>query len=161
MALFEWTDDFIIGITAIDDDHKLLVSLINQLHEAVEAKQSQEIIASVLTVLMEYTCTHFAREEKILEKSRYPDFEMHKERHQSLKEQVIKIHRRFVEGEVDGIDTETLVFLKEWLTKHILGTDLTYKSYVQGISLTPKEEMEVLGFEHLDNHGFDPLIKSA
>jgi len=161
MALFEWTDDFITGIEAIDDDHKLLVSLINQLHEATAAGQNREIITSVLTVLMEYTCTHFAREEKILEKSDYPHLEMHQEKHKVLREQVIEIHRRFVEEEVDSIAGETLVFLKEWLTKHILGTDLAYKPYVQGIVLTQQEEMEILGFDEIGEDSYDPLIKIA
>ncbi len=150
MALFEWTDDFITGIEMIDKDHQLLVSLINQLHAAIEADQDRDIIASVLTVLTEYTCTHFAREEKLLEKSDYPDLAEHREKHRNLSSQAIEIYRRYSENEASDISTETLVFLKEWLTKHILGSDMAYRPYVKDLFLTREEEMEAMSLDGKD-----------
>jgi len=158
MALFEWTDDFVIGIEMIDEDHQLLVSLINQLHAAIEANQDRDIIASVLTVLTEYTCTHFAREEKLLEKSDYPNLAEHREKHRDLSGQVIEILRRYNENETADIPTETLIFLKEWLTKHILGTDMAYRPYVKDLFLTREEEMEAM---ELGQQDYGPALQWA
>lgn len=161
MALFEWRDEFATGVAVIDEDHQLLISLINQLHDVVEADQDYEVVASVLTVLTEYTHTHFAREELLLKKTDYPHLDQHMEQHRKLKKQVVDIYQKFMSDGGSTVAMETLVFLKEWLTKHILGTDLGYKSYVDGVTLTHEEEMSVRGLSQLEMSDKDPLLSLA
>ncbi|OFX11181.1 MAG: hypothetical protein A2516_09390 [Alphaproteobacteria bacterium RIFOXYD12_FULL_60_8] len=147
MPLIEWRDSYGVGVDLIDADHKLLVSLINQLYEAHEDGQGTEMVGSALNVLIEYTETHFSREELLLEKGAYPELAEHREEHRRLTQKVRDITERYNAGDTAVCDDALIVFLKDWLTDHILGVDMKYKSYVQGLTLTPAE---LLGSFHLD-----------
>lgn len=145
MALINWQDSYSVGIPLIDHDHKLLVSITNRLHDAICAEQGRDVIARVLHILSEYTKTHFVREEKLMEKGNYPDLEAHKEEHIRLAEQVQEIVSHYRAGDAH-VDQEALDFLKNWLTNHILGSDMHYLPYVQGVELTRDEVLQSMEF---------------
>lgn len=147
MPLIEWQDSYAIGIDLIDADHKLLVSLINQVHEAREDGQSAEMMGSALNVLIEYTETHFSREEMLMEKGGYPDLGPHKKKHVELTNKVREIVERYNSGDVSALNDELIEFLRTWLTDHILGVDMKYKPYVEGITLTPEELLRSFSLE--------------
>ena len=52
MAYFEWADDMIIDGGAIDDDHKKLVNLVNELHDATSVGKGHEVIEKIMTDLI-------------------------------------------------------------------------------------------------------------
>ena len=81
MALFEWKDSFSVGIGSIDEDHKGLINIINELFDAVSHGVAKEHISSDLAKLVDYTKTHFKREEIFFEKTNYPLLEEHKLQH--------------------------------------------------------------------------------
>jgi hemerythrin len=131
MSGFEWKESFSVGCDIIDADHKILISLINQLDDAMETGQARDVVASVLNVLIEYTETHFGREEKLMEISGYPGIEAHKTEHARLTAQVRDIRDRFQRGERRVVDEELMSFLKTWLSGHILGIDMQYRPYIE------------------------------
>lgn len=128
MALFEWNDNMSVGIDVIDADHKLLVSLINQLDDAVKDGQAKKTTGSVLNVLYDYTDFHFGREEKMMEAAAYPDLENHKKTHVGLKNKVMKIRDAYIAGDTDGLEDATMELLKDWLQEHIMGRDRLYQA---------------------------------
>jgi len=131
MALFEWNDGLSVGIEVIDTDHKLLVSLINLLDEAVADGQGKETTGSVLNTLYDYTDYHFAREEKMMQACHYPDLERHKKMHKALKSRVMEIRDDYAKGASAHIELDVLEFLKDWLTDHIMGRDKLYIAAMQ------------------------------
>lgn len=155
MSLITWKDSYSVGVDLIDNDHKLLVSLINQLNDAIQADEGPEVVGSVLNVLVEYTASHFGREELLMKKGKYPDaeFSAHHLEHEKLTTQVRGIVSRYYRGEIESIDTEVLTFLKNWLTGHILGVDMKYRAYVDDVRLTPDEIMATMGFDSDDGDG--------
>ena len=52
MALFGWRDEYSVNIKEIDDQHKQLVAMINELHEAMLEKRAKEILGSLLNKLV-------------------------------------------------------------------------------------------------------------
>jgi hemerythrin len=126
-----WDDDYSVGIEAIDDDHKKLLTLINNLQTAVYYPTGEAFERQALKELLDYTKYHFKREEDLLRKHEYPGFDDHKRQHDEMIARVgsfMDEYERDRESTVEGM-TE---FLKTWLINHINGTDQKYSPYLKG-----------------------------
>lgn len=123
--LIEWSDKLSVGIQEIDEQHKVLVDLLNQLHQAILHHHGAEATAQIMDKLCEYTNIHFTVEESILRILDYPDYEEHKEHHEQLLAQVQELRKK-MDSEDHSISFELLHFLKKWLTIHILEEDNAY-----------------------------------
>ncbi|MBF0565357.1 MAG: bacteriohemerythrin [Nitrospirae bacterium] len=131
MPLVTWTDNLSVHIKEIDTQHQKLVKLINDLFDAVTAKKGKDVLTKVLNELVDYTRYHFTAEEKLMATHNYPDLAKHKPEHEELTRKVLDFQKQFNEGKA-MIDLLLMNFLKDWLVKHILGTDKKYSSYLNG-----------------------------
>lgn len=129
MALFEWSEDYFVGIPSIDGQHQQLVALINELHDGMLSGITTERVEAVLNGLVEYTAHHFSYEERLFAEHDYPDAEGHADAHGRLIDQVLDFKRRYDAGEA-SLNMELMVFLKDWLIGHILGSDMAYGSHL-------------------------------
>ncbi len=67
MAKFiEWSGELSVGIEEIDEQHKVLVDLVNEMHDAIHRRRGSDVVKDVLSELAEYTKIHFAVESWIL-----------------------------------------------------------------------------------------------
>ena len=130
MANIHWTQDMSVGVESLDNDHKLLLSLVNQLDDAIRAGIGEDTVSSVLDALLDYAEYHFSREEALLDACGYPDDEAHKHTHQVLRMQVTHIRDRYLANPDTIHDREVLAFLKNWLTSHIMGRDKLYAPFM-------------------------------
>ena len=134
MPIIHWTPDFSVGVNSLDTDHKVLISLINQLDDAIRAGERAgkpgQTVGSVLDALLDYTDYHFAREELLMRACGYPDFEAHLRTHNTLRAQVHDIRVRYRRNAESIHGREVLAFLKNWLTAHIVGRDKLYSSFM-------------------------------
>jgi hemerythrin len=122
-SFFEWTDDLSMGIPEIDEQHKILIDLINQLYEEIMVKHSDvEVIDEVLHELVEYTNVHFNAEEKIFHAFGYKDVKIHSQYHSELKKKLKEIQAKSKENKMVD-NNELLMFLKNWLQHHIAVED--------------------------------------
>ncbi|MCB1955428.1 MAG: hemerythrin family protein [Rhodocyclaceae bacterium] len=126
--LFEWSDSFSVGVQEIDEQHKELVGLLNQLHTAIHEHHGSEAARRILDELADYTKTHFMVEESLMRISNYPDFTAHKQWHEDLIGQVVALQEKLDKGQAT-ITFELLHFLKVWLTKHINEADKRFGEY--------------------------------
>ena len=125
-AFMEWNDKVSVGIEEIDEQHKQLLDLINRLYDAmISGEQKLQVAKDVLNELMQYTVVHFAVEESLFRIFDYPDYEAHCAHHHELRAQVIDINRKVQSGE-KMVTPELLVFLRKWLTNHIMVEDKAY-----------------------------------
>lgn len=132
MGLLAWSEAYAVGNPMLDSDHRILMSLINQLQDATETGQSRTVVGSVIGVLVEYTEHHFRREEALLAAAGYPHLDAHQATHRALEDKVRAIRDRWNAGERSVLDDEVLSFLKRWLTEHILGADKSYRPWIEG-----------------------------
>lgn len=120
--LIEWSDDLSIGIPEIDEQHKVLVELLNNLHSAIVHRKAKDEIGETLDHLIEYTRVHFATEESVMNLFKYPEFEEHRKEHQKLIDEVADLKQRYDAG-TQNLTMELLHFLKTWLQNHIIYSD--------------------------------------
>ncbi|WP_448189042.1 bacteriohemerythrin [Azospirillum sp. sgz301742] len=129
VTIITWNDGMSVGVEDLDNDHRVLIELINQLAGA-ESRQDRINLEAVLDELVDYTVFHFEKEEQYMERAGYPALPGHKRTHAVLTEQVLAIRRRVVEGDQAGLGDEVLDFLSRWLREHILQADALYRPYL-------------------------------
>ena len=125
----EWKQEYSVGIDSIDQQHRKLLNLINQLQTAITHSTGEEFEREALDELVDYTKTHFSYEEGLMEENDYPDFKPHKEQHKKMVEEVERVLAQY------QLDQETAMqnavdFLKGWLINHINGTDKQYSEFL-------------------------------
>lgn len=126
-----WKDSYSVGIDSIDQQHKRLINLINQLQTAVDYSTGEEFEREALDELVDYTKTHFTFEEGLMEQNGYPDFEPHKAQHVKMIKEVERVLSIYEEDHDTAVEN-AVNFLKDWLINHINGTDKEYSSFLIG-----------------------------
>jgi hemerythrin len=130
MALLEWNDKFSVTIRKFDDQHKKLVGMVNQLHDAMKVGKGREVLGDILQSLAQYTVSHFGDEEQLMKLHNFPGYEEHKKQHNMLVLQVRETLEAHRQGK--NILTQNIMeFLKKWLTDHILDSDKKYGPFLK------------------------------
>ena len=128
MPVMQWSQSLSVGIPEMDNQHKKLIDLINQLYEAMGRGKGTEALAGVLDQLETYTKYHFAAEEKFMLQMGYPVLDKHKLVHKDLAAQVVDLKQKLLTGKmVAAVSVGT--FLKDWLQNHIQNVDMKYGQY--------------------------------
>jgi len=130
MALFVWQDSYSVGVKVLDEDHKKLIGIVNELHDGILAGKSREALGPVLDRLVQYTKTHFGREEDYFTKTKYPEAAAHKREHDELLKRAGELQQRYNEGATSMLSLETMGLLKGWLSHHISGNDKAYSAHL-------------------------------
>lgn len=136
MALMTWTPELSVGIASIDEQHKKLIAMLNDLHEGMSSGQGRAALGPVLEKLVSYTVEHFQYEESLFAKTGYGDTAAHKVEHEKLKAQAIDIQKRYESSTTGALSLEVLNFLRSWLTNHIKGTDKKYSQHLAANGVT-------------------------
>lgn len=138
MANFiDWSDALSVGIEEIDEQHKVLINLINQMHEAIHKRQGSGAVRIILSELIEYTRIHFSVEESLMRILNYSGYEEHHEQHQELLKHVVELQEKVASGKT-SISFELMHFLKTWLTRHILEEDMQYSGFFLAAGAQPQ-----------------------
>ena len=130
MPFMEWNERMTVGIAHFDDEHKQLISMLNDLFDAIQAGRGKQALGATLDSLIDYTKTHFANEEHYLKKFDYQSYDAHKMEHDALTKQVIDIQRKYHAGATSQLSLDVMSFLRIWLVKHIQGTDRLYVEFL-------------------------------
>ncbi len=124
----QWSDELSVGIEEIDSQHKVLVGIINKMHEAIHQRHGSDVVKEILNELAEYTRIHFAVEESLMRILNFPGYEEHHEQHDELIGHMAELQEKVNSGKT-AIGFELMHFLKVWLTKHILKEDMLYSNF--------------------------------
>jgi hemerythrin-like metal-binding protein len=130
-----WTEKMSVGVTVLDDDHKRLIGLLNDLHDGIAAGHGTERLGRVLDGLVTYTSTHFAHEEEFFAQTGYPAAAEHIQEHRALTKLVQDVQARYKKGQFEALSLDTMDFLKNWLHDHVLGSDLNYKAHLNAAGI--------------------------
>ncbi|KJU87567.1 hemerythrin-like metal-binding protein [Candidatus Magnetobacterium bavaricum] len=122
MQFIDWNSKLSVGFSEIDNQHKRLVEIINELYSAMKDGKGSLIMGKVLGELIAYTKDHFAYEEKLMVQHKYNDNNKHKTEHDKLTKQVLDLQKQFTDGKM-VVTVEVMNFLKKWLNDHILDKD--------------------------------------
>jgi hemerythrin-like metal-binding protein len=125
MALLTWSDSLSVGVKAMDEQHRVLVGTLNDLHTAMLAGKAHTITGELLLKLVEYTKYHFSAEEQLMQAAEFPGVTAHRVRHQDLTRDVEFFVDRYQRGE-EMLNIHLMNFLRDWLSHHILEEDREY-----------------------------------
>ncbi|RWX48186.1 hemerythrin [Candidatus Electrothrix marina] len=129
MSLIKWNDSFSVNVVKIDQEHKKLVEMINELTDAMKAGHGKDVLGKILDGLISYTAFHFKTEEQYFRQVKYPDAVAHKKEHVAFVQKVTDFKKEFDAGRAT-VSVNILQFLGKWLQTHIKGTDQKYSSFL-------------------------------
>ena len=127
MAFIQWSDNLSVGNIQMDNQHKKLVAMINDLHDAMSHGKGTEVIGKIINDLTNYTVVHFQDEERLMATAGFPDLDAHTIIHEQFVKKVAQVKKDFQSGRT-AISVEIITFLKNWLTDHIQKIDKEYSS---------------------------------
>ena len=129
MILLEWNDSFSVGDQVLDDQHKELFVIINDM-AILYYKKDEHRLVEIIDRLLDYADSHFALEEEFMEKIKYPKIEEHKVLHREMIEQAKFLKQEFKDR--PGTAANRLsTFAAYWLTHHINEADYGYIEYAK------------------------------
>ena len=132
IQLVVWSELYAVGIELIDNQHRELVNLTNQLYKA--CMTSDEVLGTLFKESMhrmvEYVRFHFTAELELLARIKYPGYQTHKQQHDQLVKQILEAAKEFEEGK-KFVPNNFVRTLKDWVFGHIAISDQQYAAYVR------------------------------
>jgi hemerythrin len=126
-----WNDSLSVGVPEIDEQHKQLVQMLNQMIEADDTSVRSEVISDILTRMTEYADYHFTTEEAYMQAYSYPEYEAHRDQHVEFMRKTAQLALAAMDYDKQ-VPEELLTYLKDWLITHIMQSDMKYKPYFVG-----------------------------
>ena len=137
-----WRDAMSIDGGQIDDDHRHLFSLINEIERLLDGEFDVKEILVALKKLQYYTVYHFAREEAIQKQIGYAEWEEHAEKHRLLVANVgnaiTVFEKEIAEYKHDRIRDNVLRLLQAWIVGHVLKHDIPMRSQIRNHRMGPR-----------------------
>jgi hemerythrin len=117
MAPLEWKDDYSVGIPAVDHEHKELIGLVNQLHQALTSEKPDIEVSEIFGDLFRTISSHFALEERFMRQHGYDQTARHKADHERLLDEL----RDIMDDHRDRQDPSTgrlIASVEIWFATH-------------------------------------------
>ena len=118
-----------VNVREFDEQHRQMVSLINELYASMPMEASQGIQERIIEELLEYAEAHFQNEERILREHGFPGAQEHERAHAELRKKMLELQEQHRQGRL-SIPLVVSSYLQTWLTEHILATDKQYVSFL-------------------------------
>ncbi len=125
-----WDSNYELGIAEIDAQHQFLFERIRMIESAVAIGGGADFVRSVIADLEHYSEVHFAAEEALFARYHYPDSEAHRLEHQRFIAAIAQI-KKGLNSDVARVGDELLGYLREWFSRHILGSDFAYGDFLK------------------------------
>lgn len=123
MSLIEWRKEFETGIADVDHEHRELVDLINELHEAVRVDADRDTISNFLGEVFARISAHFALEETVMRKHRYDEYEAHKAEHEKLLDEIRDIMDAHEVSDSADYQSTLSTTIRDWFVNHFKNKD--------------------------------------
>lgn len=124
MQKFVWDNSLSVANKLIDDEHKTLISRINDVSEAISRGMGETEVSKTIEFLRDYSIQHFAYEEKIMNEKKYPQAAEHLKMHEEFISSINDIERDYrEEGATKELVNTINHLLINWLKNHIRETD--------------------------------------
>lgn len=135
-SVFEWSDDYNIGVAEIDDAHKQLFRIVSRIANNFKNNdfdKSKTICIEAVKYLKSYAVKHFAEEEAYQLQIGYRGFQIHKKLHDNMRNVVIPALEKEMEAKSYSKESieHFLGVCAGWLTAHIFIEDRAISGKVQ------------------------------
>jgi hemerythrin len=134
-TFFSWQDTYSVNIKEIDNQHKAIIDMLNDLYDAFLNKEHSQKTGEILDRLTDYANYHFHTEEEYFEMFKYAKRSSHMHEHKIFIEKVKAFREEFNQNPT-ALTYKIINFLREWLVNHIEISDKEYVSCFKGNGLS-------------------------
>lgn len=160
MAHLVWSADLDTGIAEIDRQHQRIAQYINTLYN-LRSSPDRQALSQVIADTADYTESHFAFEESLLEQAGYTFLGPHKKVHALFIRRIVSIQERFEAGE--DVADELHKLLSRWLFSHIRTEDHAYtatvKKYLNRVDAAQRQGAADAETRHIDYEKLFPELE--
>jgi len=129
----QWDDSLSIGLSEIDNQHKVLITRVNELATACKQGKGKEAVGQTLAFLETYVIEHFKTEERLQKAAGYPEYVNHKSIHSKFLLSVEELKKQFnAQGPTLSFTIAMNKTLVDWLTNHIKAEDMKFGKFIRG-----------------------------
>ncbi len=122
-----WEDSLSIGIATIDEHHRYLLDLINDLYEVVSNKRGAREVARLIKATDAYAKIHFRSEEKMMQHYEYKEINSQKLQHHKFEAKIREFYEELHANPLVA-QFDVLSYLRDWLIHHIRVEDTKLRS---------------------------------
>lgn len=124
----DWSKAIELNDSEIDNDHKELMMIYNDLVDIANTNKDSESFVEYLSKMTNYSLRHFKKEELLMKELAYPNFVKHQSEHKTFIYEVAMFNLEFVNDRTTI--NKILTFLKDWWIKHINTYDSEIALYI-------------------------------
>jgi len=130
-----WLNSYSMGVKMIDDQHKGLIDIVNDLfaHSSGNEEEEREFFSEVIDQAVQYIKEHLHAEEKLMIGTKFPGYAEHKKVHEEFTLAVVQSAKDFQAGK-RLVLKKFAYFLKDWVLGHIAVMDRQYADYFRKIA---------------------------
>lgn len=128
MPLFAWKDEYSVAVERLDEDHKKLFRLLNELYETTMQIKGAIDPLPVIDQLREYSQYHFLAEEQYMRDCAFAELAAHRESHRDFKRRIDDLYLQCRDNRSDAT-RDLIVLLGNWLLHHVLEEDRRYSTF--------------------------------
>lgn len=131
MAFFEWDQALDVGVEAMNQQHRILISLMDDVYSKNHENVEKAVLLKSIHAMMDYTRQHFREEEQYMQSLGFTGVEAHKRLHLNLLADLMRFVEDFEHSNNEQISDDFTIFLKFWLSTHIRGIDTRYGQFAE------------------------------
>ena len=129
---YQWEPCLATGHTEIDNQHKQLITAVNNLLAACHTGTEKSELERTIDFLLGYTIKHFIDEEKLQKQYNYPDYGRHRILHEEFKSVAANLAECLrKEGPTSDLVVDVYSSLGNWLVNHIKGDDFRMAAFIK------------------------------
>lgn len=127
----QFLPSFVVGIEQVDHEHRRLFEIAGKVYDSLNSNSADALAAAraAAVELLDYTATHFANEENLMEAAGYPELAAHRQLHEQL---LFKAHDMQLRAEFGDrhVPLELNRFVYNWLIDHIQTQDRKFGKFM-------------------------------
>ena len=125
----EWGDRLAYGIPELDDEHRELAILSNDLNSAIHRGVSASALNDLMKVMLESAQAHFSHEETLLTEVKYPLRKGHHLLHDQLRNELQHVTDRTAGGTSHALWQEYGLLVRQLIEEHFMAETTRYKEF--------------------------------
>ena len=125
MPLIAWKDDYSVNNEILDNHHKELFRIINELYDDCLNVDNVNCLGPKLDDLVSYSKYHINAEEQFMKDKGYKDYENHIVLHSQFVRKINDVYVNYPQNELEA-SRDLIIFLGNWILNHIIKEDLKY-----------------------------------
>jgi len=117
MGYIQWSKAIKVNVPKIDEQHKKIVELTNQLHDLIDTNDTAQIKKN-LKMMVEDLKIHFETENKLMVETKLPNFISHKLEHERFYNKMNGLYQNIKIGK-QKLTISDLKSVKIWFFNHM------------------------------------------